>query len=257
MKTIDEIYQAMLYSFQQRAGFSPPEASDFSARLYAVAGQIQTLYAQSDLILNQSLPQTAQGIWLDYHAQMRGLSRNPGESDESLRTRILGKLQQKINGANAAWYEQAAMSHSGVTAVQVVSRARGIGTVNVYIATKSGLPTSALLQEVRTDLQEKREIAVDVLTLAPSVRRFNVSVSLIVQADTDFDVVKGKVEQAIRGFFSGQLLGKPLLRAELGNCISSVEGVESYSILSPNADQAAKVGDLPLLGTLTITNGGA
>ena len=75
--------------------------------------------------------------------------------------------QRLPNGANAAWYEQTAMGHEGVAAARAVGRARGIGTVDVYIATAAGLPNGTLLAAVQADLQERREIAVDVQVKAP------------------------------------------------------------------------------------------
>lgn len=197
--------------------------------------QVQALEMQADWVLDQSFPQTAQGVYLERHAAMRGLSRidgtraegtlrfsvdlapasdltipagtvcmtaeevrfettaagtlktgelsadvparavesgqignaSPGtitiltacpigvthctnpkafsggsdpEDDESLRSRVLESYQRLPNGANAAWYEKTAMSHAGVVAAKAVGRARGIGTVDVYIATAAGVP---------------------------------------------------------------------------------------------------------------------
>ena len=56
--------------------------------------------------------------------------------------------------------------------------------------------------------------------------------------------------------FTGQLLGRPLLLAELGSRIYAVEGVANYRILSPTADVAGGEGMLPLLGTLTVAEMG-
>ena len=251
MKGVEEIYQEMLAKLEERCGFRPEESCDLAVRLYAAAAQVQALNIQTEWVLDQSFPQTAQGIYLDRHAAMRGLRRleavkavgtlrfsverasavdlevpagsicmteeevrfqttarcvlkagelfadapaealeggsasnaasgtvtimtacpvgitactNPKafsggsdpESDESLRARVLESYRRLPNGANAAWYERSAMDHEGVTAAQAVGRARGIGTVDVYITGESGQPDAALLEEVRADLQEKR-----------------------------------------------------------------------------------------------------
>lgn len=179
------------------------------------------------------------------------------EDDESLRTRVLESYLRLPNGANAAWYEQTAMSHEGVAAAQAVGRARGVGTVDVYIATEAGLPDGTLLEEVRADLQEKREIAVDVAVLAPEATAVDVTVEVAPSDNTSFETVKALVEQAVTVLFTGRMLGKPLLLAELGSRIYAVEGVENYRILSPAADVAGGNGVLPLLGTLSVTEMGA
>lgn len=348
MKTVEEIYQQMLETFSQRAGFVPEDSCDLAVRLYAAAAQVQALGIQGDWVLDQSFPQTAQGIYLDYHAQMRGITRAQGtcavgtlrfqtpsepaaelnipsgtvcmtpeevrfqtiadgvlkpgnlyvdvpaqaveagsggnvvagsvcvltacpvgvtacsnpeafsggsdpEGDESLRARILESYQRLPNGANAAYYQQVAMSHTGVAAATVIGRARGIGTVDVYIATEAGLPDEALLREVQQDLQEKREIAVDVEVLAPETKAVDITLSLDA-GEGDFETLRLRVEAVIRSFFSGHLLGKGILLAQLGSLVYGVEGVKNYRFSAPTQDLAASDSVLPVLGALTLTN---
>ena len=347
MRSVDEIYQEMLSAFAQRAGFVPEAGCDLAVRLYAAAAQIQALGIQAEWVLDQSFPQTAQGVYLDRHAAMRGLSRLPAskaagtlrfsvdtapalpmdipagtvcmtadekrfqttegvtlevgalyvdapaealeggsggnaeagavrfltacpvavtactnpaafsggsdaEDDEPLRRRILESYRRLPNGANTAWYEQTAMSCAGVAAARAVGRARGIGTVDVYIAGEHGLPSAALLAEVQAHLQEKREIAVDVEVKAPSAAAVNVAVAVGVRENAGFSEVKGRVELAISNLFTGRMLGKPVLLAELGSILYGLEGVENYRSSAPAGDFAADDTVLPVLGTLTV-----
>lgn len=348
MRETEAIYQEMLADFSAGAGWSPEPGCDLAVRLYAAAAQIQALEAQADWVLDQSFPQTAQGLYLDRHARLRGLTRQaavpatgvlrftvtsapaadltvpagtvcmtagevrfrtlapailaagtvqadapaeavePGsggnaaagtvciltacpvgitgctnpeafsggrdaEEDADLRERVLETYRRLPNGANAAWYERSAMAHGGVAAARAVGRARGIGTVDVYIATEAGLPGEALLEEVRRDLREKRELAVDVQVLAPRTTAVNLDIAVTPAAGAAFSAVRDRVEQALRSFFSGRLLGCPVRLAELGQLIYTREGVENYSIRSPGADLAAETGVLPVLGTLRLT----
>ncbi len=348
MKSIEEIYGALMEAFGRRAGFVPEESCDLSVRLWAAAAQIQALGIQADWVLDQSFPQTAQGIYLDRHAAMRGLERAPAskavgvlrflvdmapsaditipadtvcmtaeevrfrtreaavlragalstdaaaealeggskgnavpgavsiltacpiavtgvtnpaaftggsdaEDDETLRQRILESYQRLPNGANAAWYEQTAMGHAGVAAARAVGRARGIGTVDVYVAGESGQPTAELLAELQAELQEKREIAVDVQVKAPAVKTVDVSVAVAVREGADFPAVKTAAEQTVINFFGGRLLGQPVRLAELGSRIYAVEDVINYRFSAPTADLAADDTVLPMLGTLTVT----
>jgi len=352
LKTTEEIYQTLLAAFAQRAGFTPEADCDLAVRLYAAAAELQALGIQSEWVLDQSFPQTARGVYLDYHAQMRGIARtaatkavgtlrfsverapstalsiaagtacmtegetrfqttaeavlaagelsvdapaealepgrsgnaaagtiviltacpvgitgctNPApftggsdqEDDASLRSRILESYQRLPNGANAAYYQQVAMSHAGVAAAQVVGRARGIGTVDVYITTEAGVPSEELVEEVRADLQEKREIAVDVSVCVPTKKTVNVAVAVQSADNVEFQTVKAEVESALTNFFSGKLLGQPILLAELGNRIYQVNGVENYRFSAPTADVAGDSKVLPVLGTLTVTEMGA
>lgn len=348
MKTVEEIYQSLLAAFTQRAGYAVEDSCDLAVRLYAAAAELQALSIQADWVLDQSFPQTAEGIYLDYHAAARGLSRLPAakaqgtlrfsvetaasvdwtiaagtvcmtmgearfrttqagvleagalsvdvpaeaveagtsgnaaagtvtvltacptgitgctnpsaftggcdaESDEALRARILKSYRRLPNGANAAWYEETAMSHDGVAAARAVGRARGIGTVDVYIAAPSGVPGSALLAEVQADLAQRREIAVDVQAKAPTARTVDLSVEVALSGSEPFSEVKTAVESAATGYFTGGRLGGGVLLAELGQRIFAVKGVANYHILSPAADLAASDTELPVLGTLSVT----
>ena len=92
------------------------------------------------------------------------------EDDETLRARVLETFQRMPNGANAAYYEQSAMSFPQVAAAAVVSRPRGVGSVDVVVATAAGVPDEDLLEELQAYFEERREIAVDVL-VRPRRRR--------------------------------------------------------------------------------------
>jgi len=348
VKEWTEIYEQMRGTFAQRAGFVPSEGCDSAVRLYALAAELQSLLMQADWVLDQSFPQTAQGTYLDYHAETRGITRgaaekaagvirfaaadkvtaacpiekgtvcmtaegvrfettedaaiavgsqwvdvpaqaaeagaggnviagtvtllsampvgvvqctNPAafsggcdaESDEALRGRVLASYQRLPNGANAAYYEQEAMRYPGVAAAKAVGRARGIGTVNVVIATHAGVPDAALLAAVETDLQKKREIAVGVKVLAPAVETVAVTAALKVAPGYTFAEVKAGAQSALEALFTGELLGKSVTTARLLTLLCGVEGVENVHLTAPAADVAVGSTELPMLGTVTIS----
>ena len=175
------------------------------------------------------------------------------EDDGSLRARVLESFRRLPNGANAAFYEAAALGHSGVAAAKAVGRARGTGTVNVYLTSPAGMPSQALLTEVEADLAERREIAVEVKVLAPAAATVNVAAAVKPEAERSFAEVKTAVEEEVRQHFTGALLGKGVLLAELGSLIYQVEGVANCRLTAPTADLAAAATVLPVLGTVTIT----
>ena len=348
MKEWTEIYEQMRGTFAQRAGFVPSEGCDSAVRLYALAAELQSLLMQADWVLDQSFPQTAQGMYLDYHAETRGITRaaaekavgtlrfaaadkvaaacqiekgtvcmtaegvrfettedaaiavgsqwadvpaqaveagaggnviagtvtllsampvgvvqctNPtafsggcdAESDEALRGRVLASYQRLPNGANAAYYEQEAMRYPGVAAAKAVGRARGIGTVNVVIATHAGVPDAALLAAVETDLQKKREIAVDVKVLAPAVETVAVTAALKAAPGYTFAEAKAGAQSALEALFTGELLGKSVATARRLELRCGGEGVENVQLTAPAADVAVGSTELPMLGTVTIS----
>ncbi len=348
MKTVEEIYQQMLADFEGRIGVDLSNSCDLAVRLYAVAAQIQALSAQTDWVEKQCFPQSAEGKYLDYHAQMRAITRrtavhavgtmrfsvneaasenlavpkgtvcisttgvhyettqdgvlragqltvdvpakaveagangnttentviamsvaptgivkctNPtafaggedAESDESLRARILDSYKRLPNGANAAFYESQAMLYPGVAAAKAVGRARGVGTVDVYVATTAGIPANELLQKIQKDLAEKREISVDVKVLAPTAKPVQVTLSLEIANGAQFEIVKKEVEAALHLYFSGERLGKAVLLSQLHAVLYGIKDLVNYHIQAPAADVEIKTMELPTLGTLTIS----
>ena len=179
-----------------------------------------------------------------------GLDR---EGDEELRARVLETYQRMPNGANAAFYQQGAMSFPEVAAAAVLPRPRGIGTVDVVVSTAAGAPDSALLEQLRAYFQARREIAVDVQVRAPEMKTVNVAVQVTPKAGADKQAVLSAVENRVQGWFDGRLLGQSSLRAKLGALVYGVEGVENYHISAPAADVAVNRDELPWLGTLTVT----
>ena len=346
--TVEELYGQMVDTFQRETGLALAGDGDMAVRLYAVAAQLYALYVQADWVGRQCFPQTAQGDYLDKHAQLRGLERRaataavgvlsfetdhppeadlsipegtvcmtaaqvrfetteagvlkagqtsaqvraravePGaagnaaagtvramavapvgvsrctnpeafsggldaEGDESLRERVLETFRRMPNGANAAFYQQGAMSFPEVAAAAVIPRPRGVGTVDVVVSTATGAPDSALLEKLRAYFQARREIAVEVQVKAPEMKTVNVSLTVTPKAGADKQAVLSAVEDRIQGWFDGRLLGQNILRAKLGALVYGVEGVENYHISAPAADVEVDQDELPWLGTLTVT----
>jgi len=175
------------------------------------------------------------------------------ETDEKLRERVLDSYKRLPNGANAAYYEQQAMAVTGVAAAKAVGRPRGVGTVDVYIASQEGVPEQGLLDEVLERLNERRELAVDLRVLAPTVSTVNISLSLLPAEGYTYAQAAADAEQALRGCFTGGRLGSGVTRAELGHLVYGLDSVANYHLNTPAADVTAAEGCLPVLGTLTVT----
>lgn len=174
------------------------------------------------------------------------------EGDDALRARVLETYRRMPNGANAAFYEQGALSFEQVAACTVLPRNRGIGTVDLVIATASGMPGAGLIGQVQSYFEERREIAVDVLVKAPTEKNVNVVVSVEAKEGFESAAVKAGVEAAITRFFSGERLSQNVLVAELYQLVFSQEGVANCRITAPAADVTVERGQLPRLGTLTV-----
>ena len=344
---MDELYNELMAAFAEATGMEAAGSGDLAARMYAVAAQLWGLYVQCDWVNRQCFPQTAQGEYLDLHAQLRGVERreataaegvlrftvdaagaadreiaagtvcmtagltrfetieagtleagetsvdiraraleagsagnvaagtilqmavapvgvsrctNPAaftggtdrEDDETLRARVLETYRRLPNGANAAFYQQGALSFDEVAAAAVIPRPRGVGSVDVVVSTAAGAPSAELLEELEDYFEARREIAVDVQVRAPEMETVDVTVQVAAEEGQDAQAVQDAVEAALRGWFDGRRLGQSVLRAALGELVFQVEGVANYALTAPAADVAVEVDVLPRLGTLTV-----
>ena len=99
---------------------------------------------------------------------------------------------------------------------------------------------------------ERREIAVDLEVKAPETVTVNIAVAVEPEEGRDKQEVLALVEQTIREWFTGRLLGQRVLRARLGEIIYHCDGVTNYAIKTPSADVDIEVDQLPVLGTLKV-----
>ena len=174
------------------------------------------------------------------------------EDDESLRGRVLDTFRSLSNGANAAWYRQTALADEEVAAAEVVPRPRGVGTVDVVVSARSGLPDEKLLARLQEKLDDQREIAVDVRVTAPEVLNLELRVEVTPAAGYAAQEVLSGVEQALRSHFDGRLLGKSQLLVHLGSIVYGCPGVENYRITAPEHDIAVNATQLPVLENLSV-----
>lgn len=175
------------------------------------------------------------------------------EDDEGLRQRLLDSYRRLPNGANAAYYEQTALSCTGVAAAVAVGRPRGVGSVDLYIATDAGIPDTDLLAEVNAHLQKKREISVDLRVLAPTSKPVNISAFIQPAAGFTFEEAHADADAALRAAFTGVMLGKSVTLAYLGNLLYSLDSIQNYQFTAPSADLAGSPTVLPCLGTVSIS----
>ena len=274
MEELNAIYERMRAIFAEEAGFVPNDGCDAMVRLYALASEVQSLLAQADWVLDQSFPQTAvvsgNAIAGAIHLMSVypvGITQcvNPEafsggsdeESNEKLRERVLASYKRLPNGANAAFYEQEAMSFPNVAAAKAVGRARGIGTVDVYVSTHAGAPDEKLLGEIEAVLQKKREIAVDVEVKAPTEKTVNMSAELTAEQGWTMQEITDAATAALQAYFTGERLGEAVYTAKLASILYGVEGVKNCHLLTPSADVSVSATELPVLGTVTITEIGA
>lgn len=154
------------------------------------------------------------------------------ETDEQLRARIIDSFVNLSNGTNKAFYIKSAMEVNGVTAVGVVPRNRGAGTVDVFITNAQGNPPQSLINEVREKLEQQREINVDIEVKALTLVRKDIYLKFTCRKGYNLAAVTQECEAAIREYFSTLAAGETMYVSDMGEYVLGVEGVKNYTINS-------------------------
>lgn len=350
METYDNILKGMENTYKEHTGFVPDENSDTGIRMRVLAGEVFNLGSQLDWLKKQMFAPTAEGVYLDYHAEERGIERKKAvkargyvtfaieytinedvivpkgtvvstddevplryitlqqgtikkgsvnvtvpveaekggkdynvaigkiicavtslqniiqvynmspalggtdeESDESLRERILYLHYHHNNGTNTAYYKNLAESVEGVYSAGVIPKARGAGTVDVYISRYASDASTDLVNEVQELISREREVNVNVQVRTATKSNATIHLYLDVEEKYDFETVRENVIFMATEYVNGLGVGNPFYLSKLGVLIQQVEGVkgfiydmdDSYNLLV-----SQKV--YPVMGSITV-----
>jgi uncharacterized phage protein gp47/JayE len=150
------------------------------------------------------------------------------ESDEELRARLLESYKNIPNGTNCAFYEKIAMSFPEVHSANVIPRERGPGTVDLYLAAKSGVPTKKVLENIQAKINQLREINVDAKVHAATLLNLNICLQIEPAQGYVWEEIKSNCQKAVNSYFSALKVGESIKICALNNAIFATQGVENF-----------------------------
>lgn len=154
------------------------------------------------------------------------------ETDEELRSRIIDSYKNISNGTNCAFYKDQVLKYDGIYSASVVPKERGVGTVDIYLGAKGSLPSDELVAQIQSDLNNLREINVDVKVHKASSVPLAAGVQISIKDGYIYSEVEQECINNIEEYFNSLKVGEKFLIAGIGNAVYKVDGVENYSILS-------------------------
>lgn len=96
-KLYKQIFSEMILEYQKLSGICVFKNSDVYIKLKTLASQIFSLQSKLNWLEKQVFPQTATGIFLDYHAQTRGLTRKKATHSTGILTfKVSSPAQENI-----------------------------------------------------------------------------------------------------------------------------------------------------------------
>lgn len=176
------------------------------------------------------------------------------ETDDALRARLLQSCAAPGNGANAAWYREAALGFDGVSSAGVVPRANGAGTVALYLGGRGCAPSAAVVQKVSDDLNRQRELCTQVTVAAAAAVAVNATAGVRQKAGLDAAAVKTACETAVRDYFFGLGVGEPVVSAALNAALFSTGTIDDCTLSVPSVSIAQS--ELAVCGSVAVSVAG-
>lgn len=174
------------------------------------------------------------------------------ETDADLRSRVLSRIRQAPHGGADFDYASWALEISGVTRVWVYPREMGAGTVTVRFTsdgtTDNGIPDAATVEAVQAYLDEQRPVTAEVYVVAP----VPVDLDMTIKLAPNTAAVQAAVEEELAAVLLDEAEpGSTILVSHLREAISVATGEANHVLVTPAADVAFGVGELPVLGVIT------
>lgn len=174
------------------------------------------------------------------------------ETDTSLRSRLLARIQQAPHGGADFDYVTWALEVAGVTRAWVYPQELGAGTVTVRFmmdATYSdGIPLEADVAAVQDYIDALRPVTVDLWVVAPTPVALNPTIKL----SPNTAAVRAAVEAELADLIMREAEpGGTVLISHLREAVSIAVGESDHELSSPTANVGHNTGEICVLGEIT------
>lgn len=248
-KTFDELLDQILTDWRnQDIDADLSQASPNFISSACLASALWGLHQGAAWTADQIFPDTAAYDVLLRHANLRGLTPVPGESQARLLDRVLDDIRHPPAGGNKYDYRAWAREVTGVADAWTVPMGQGAGTVDLVVLadaalTGSEIPTAELLAEVRAYIVDICPADVKYFrALAPEVLLQDVT---IVRTEATFPaaIAQASIANYLAGFIPQQKLFTVQLSAlSLGGGAGGAQVVDPAADVTPTAYQMIRPG---------------
>ncbi len=174
------------------------------------------------------------------------------ETDDSLRARVLARIQAPPHGGNAQDYEAWALAVPGVTRAWVFPLSNGAGTVVVRFMMDDtyvdGIPQPIDVAAVQEAIDAVRPVTALTTIAAPVA----VPLAFDVRISPDSAAIRAAIEAELRDLiFREAAPGGTLLISHIREAISVAAGEVDHTLLAPTADQAVAAAQINTFDSIT------
>lgn len=173
------------------------------------------------------------------------------ESDDSLRARLMLRIQKPPQGGAEHDFERWALEVPGVTRAWVYPAWQGLGTVGIAFVRDGDeniFPTEIEVTRVQDYLNEQRPVTAGVFAFAPTPK----SISMTIQLSPSDEITRNAVLSELNAFFQREAApGKTIYRSRIQEAISLATGEEHHELILPSTDVAIQQNEMGVLGDVT------
>lgn len=185
------------------------------------------------------------------------------EGDQSLRARVIARIQQPPAGGTANDYIQETLSVAGVTRAWVSPGLIGEGTVVIYFVEDNDspiIPDAAKIAEVQSAIDLFKPVTADAIVVAPIEKPLNLTIAISPNTITVQNAIIAEIkdlilrESNVSGSYKtvGSTYTGKLLLSKINEAISIAAGEEDHVLISPIADIEPTTGELITFGSITF-----
>jgi uncharacterized phage protein gp47/JayE len=175
------------------------------------------------------------------------------EIDDSLRSRLLTRIQQPPQGGDSNDYLSWALSVPGVTRAWVNSLELGAGTVTVRFMMDGtyvdGIPLSGDITTVANYIEPLRPVTAAVTVVAPVAVPLNFTITALTPSNV---TIKAAVVQELTDLIAREAIpGGTIYLSHLREAVSLAAGEIDHVLTSPAANVVNTSGNISTMGTVT------
>lgn len=175
------------------------------------------------------------------------------ESDESLRAKLIDRIQQAPHGGALFDYVKWAKEVAGVTRAWAYSNPTGLGTVGltfVMDGLPDNIPDAGKVAEVQAYIDDpsRRPATADLTVYAP----IGVPLDFTIEISPDTADVRAAVEESLRDLLRRTAEpGGTILLSKIREAVSVAAGENDNSVTVPSADVTHTTGQIATFGVIT------
>lgn len=172
------------------------------------------------------------------------------EDFEVYRERIMKAKRKPKRGGAPSDYEVWAEEIDGVTFAKSFPLARGNGTIDVLIATDSGIPSDELILKVQQHIDRKRPTGANPLVIKPELSIIDLDIQVLPKSGETLETIINIIIDSVKEYIKSVPIGGIIYINAIVNAIFETKKVVNAKVITPIGDivlnntEVAKAGDI-------------